>query len=1097
MFARSNKRKNKIVSNSYSYNKLSKLVLSSTTIATVVAKTAKNAKNIKLKSTPLHVLIDSGSDESFINHKHALHGKSTKIVKPTVWATGAGSMHTKRESTVKFKLNEFSSSKEIEWKFHVDESDLNSKSIGYDMIIGLDLMSELGLIINCRKNVIDWEDIQIPMTSKGTRFTERKQLKALLLSTEEPVSTASEKSRLINILDAKYEKANLDDLAEQSKNLNDNQQKALRNLLGKYEDLFDGTLGDFDTEPVKLETKEGTCPVHSKPFPIPHIRKETFRKELCRMEALGILKKDNTSKWASPTFIIPKPNGTVRMVSDFRKVNTNLVRKPYPIPKISGIMQELEGFQYATALDLNMGYYTIRLDPGSQDICTIITPWGKYKYLRMPMGISCAPDIFQERMSYLMEGLEFARTYLDDLLCLTKGSFDTHLEHIEEILIRLRNANLKVNASKSTFCRTEINYLGYVVTREGIKPQPKKLEAIMKIAQPENVREVRRFLGMVQYYRDLWQHRSHILAPLTELTGKKKNAKFNWTDECQAAFEQTKKLLMRDIMLAYPNFSKKFVIHTDASDRQLGAVISQDNKPIAFYSRKLNSAQRRYTTTERELLSIVETLKEFKTILLGYKIEIFTDHKNLVHETTLMSSDRCMRWRLIMEEYGPDIHYIPGPDNVVADALSRLPMVDNDASAKQLFARHAQKNKQTEDVTQVCPLDIAIIAEYQQKELKRGKYLKDYLKNPKSGYSEESYDDVQIITYKNKLYIPLALRARILNWYHLYLCHPGDTRLAKTIQQSCDWPGLVNQAKVIARQCEICRKFKKTGKRKYGKLPAKQAETEPWAEVDIDLIGPYTIETNQMDKNGSPIILTLTAMTFIDPVTGWFEIAEVPVNDKSSARVSQLFNYTWLCRYPRPKRVRFDNGSEFKRDFIPLLDDFAIKPKPTTIKNPQSNAIVERVHQVVGDMLRTKDLKEYTFDSINPWGQILNEVAWAIRSTHHTTNKASPGQLVFGRDMIFNTPYHADWDEIAKNKQKIINKSNVAENAKRLEYDYEIDDDILIARDGHFRKLEGPYLGPYRIVQVYTNGTVRIRRGTVTERINIRRLTPYTVKQNE
>ena len=136
-------------------------------------------------------------------------------------------------------------------------------------------------------------------------------------------------------------------------------------------------------------------------------------------------------------------------------------------------MQELEGFQYATALDLNMGYYTIRLDPGSQDICTIITPWGKYKYLRMPMGISCAPDIFQERMSYLMEGLEFARTYLDDLLCLTKGSFDTHLEHIEEILIRLRNANLKVNASKSTFCRTETNYLGYEVTRKGIKPQPK------------------------------------------------------------------------------------------------------------------------------------------------------------------------------------------------------------------------------------------------------------------------------------------------------------------------------------------------------------------------------------------------------------------------------------------------------------------------------------------------------------------------------------------------------------------------------------------------------------------------------------------------
>ena len=134
----------------------------------------------------------------------------------------------------------------------------------------------------------------------------------------------------------------------------------------------------------------------------------------------------------------------------------------------------------------------------------------------------------------------------------------------------------------------------------------------MKLSRPETVKDVRRFLGMVQYYRDLWQHRSHILAPLTELTGKKKGEKFKWSDACQEAFEQTKSLLVRDIMLAYPNFSKKFVIHTDASDRQLGAVISQDNKPIAFYSRKLNSAQRRYTTTERELLSIVETLTKLK-----------------------------------------------------------------------------------------------------------------------------------------------------------------------------------------------------------------------------------------------------------------------------------------------------------------------------------------------------------------------------------------------------------------------------------------------------------------------------------------------------
>ena len=236
-------------------------------------------------------------------------------------------------------------------------------------------------------------------------------------------------------------------------------------------------------------------------------------------------------------------------------------------------------------------------------------------------------------------------------------------------------------------------------------------------------------------------------------------------------------------------------------------------------------------------------------------------------------------------------------------------------------------------------------------------------------------------------------------------------------------------------------------------------------------------------------------MTFIDPATGWFEIAEVPYEDQSSARISKLFDQVWLCRYPRPNRVRFDNGSEFKKDFIPLLEDFAIKPKPTTIKNPQSNAIIERVHQVVGDMLRVHDLKNYSFDEIDPWGPILQNIAYAIRSTHHTTTNASPGQLVFGRDMLFNIPFTPDWTQIEHNKQKLINKSNIAENDKRVEYDYEVGDDVFIYRDGHYRKLEGPFLGPFTIVQVYTNGTVRIRRGTTSERISIRRLTPDIVEE--
>eukprot|EP00804_Cyclotella_cryptica_P026075 CCRYP_013930-RA/>CCRYP_013930-RA protein AED:0.66 eAED:0.59 QI:0/-1/0/1/-1/0/1/0/271 len=243
-------------------------------------------------------------------------------------------------------------------------------------------------------------------------------------------------------------------------------------------------------------------------------------KELKRLCDLGVLEWQPASEWASPSFIVPKKDQTVRFLSDFREVNKRIVRKPFPLPKISTVMQELEGFTFATALDLNMGYYTIRLDPDASKICTIIFPWGKYSYLRLPMGIAGSPDIFQSKMTELMATLEFVRAYIDDLLCITKGTLEDHLAKLELVLSRLQDANLKVNARKSNFCAIETEYLGYILSRDGIKPQPKKVQSILALTPPKNVKDLRRFLGMVQYYRDLWARRSEMLAPLTSLVGE-------------------------------------------------------------------------------------------------------------------------------------------------------------------------------------------------------------------------------------------------------------------------------------------------------------------------------------------------------------------------------------------------------------------------------------------------------------------------------------------------------------------------------------------------------------------------------------------------
>eukprot|EP00804_Cyclotella_cryptica_P021314 CCRYP_001570-RA/>CCRYP_001570-RA protein AED:0.41 eAED:0.41 QI:0/0/0/0.75/0/0/4/0/315 len=310
-------------------------------------------------------------------------------------------------------------------------------------------------------------------------------------------------------------------------------------------------------------------------------------QKLNRLYKLGVVEFQPESEWASPSFITGKQDGTVRFLTDtdFREVYKRLVRKPFPLPKISTVLQELEGFTYATTLDLSMGYYNIRLDPDSFNICTLIFPWGKYSYLRLPMGIT------------------------------------------------------------------------------GIKPQQKKVQAILAISLPKNVKDLRKFLGMVQYYRDLWARRSKVLAPLTSLVGECGHTKVTRANKTkklhQKAFNDIKTSIAKDVILAYPNYSLEFEIYTDASSKQLGSVITQGNRPLAFFSRKLSTTQQKYSVTELEQLAIVETLKEFKGMLWGQRLKVYTDHENLIQDALRLTSsktpsgltsDHVYRWRLLLEE---------------------------------------------------------------------------------------------------------------------------------------------------------------------------------------------------------------------------------------------------------------------------------------------------------------------------------------------------------------------------------------------------------------------------------------------------------------
>ena len=415
-------------------------------------------------------------------------------------------------------------------------------------------------------------------------------------------SIKEQMGRLNRILDANYDTPDLKEEVEKMTHLTAMQQTLLLALLKNLESLFDSQLGDWKCNPVEIPLKEDAQPYHARAFPVPHIYEQTFKKDLDRLVSIGVLTKVNHSEWAAPAFIVPKKDGRVRFVTDFRKLNKQIKRSPYPLPHIKDMLLKVSNFTYATALDLVMGYYNIRLSNDAKKICTIVTPFGKYEYNRLPMGVSIAPDIFQDQICQLFDDLESVRKFIDDLLVVTRGSYEDHLAQLDEVFTRLTNAGLKCKIDKCYFCQPEVEYRGYIITREGVKPQPKKVQAILDMQRPTTVKEVRQFLGMVQFYRDVWPKRSEILLPITELTkGVKKNSNVQvaWTKECEVAFNKIKKLIARETLLAYPDFNKKFTIYTDASDFQLGAVIMQEGKPLSFYSRKLTSAQRNYTTTEK------------------------------------------------------------------------------------------------------------------------------------------------------------------------------------------------------------------------------------------------------------------------------------------------------------------------------------------------------------------------------------------------------------------------------------------------------------------------------------------------------------------
>ena len=313
-----------------------------------------------------------------------------------------------------------------------------------------------------------------------------------------------------------------------------------------------------------------------------------------------------------------------------------------------------------------MQYYALELDEEGKDLCTIITPFGKYRHRRLPMGLKISPDVAQSIMEEILGDLDI-KVYIDDI-AIFSNDYEEHMQKINTVLQRLESTGFKINPLKCEWCVSETDFLGYWLTPNGIKPWRKKIDAILKMKPPTNVKEPRSFLGAVTHYRNMWPRRSHLLTPLSNLTGK---TQFVWTPECQQAFDTMKSILATDVMLAYPNHNLPFDIFSDANDYQMGAAILQQGRPVAYWSRKFTNTQKNYTTVEKELLAVVMYLKELRTMLMGAKITVFTDHTNLTFR--ILNPQRVLLWKIFLEDFAPEFKYTEGKNNVLADCFMESP----------------------------------------------------------------------------------------------------------------------------------------------------------------------------------------------------------------------------------------------------------------------------------------------------------------------------------------------------------------------------------------------------------------------------------------
>jgi transposase InsO family protein len=889
-------------------------------------------------------------------------------------------------------------------------------------------------------------------------------------------------------------------------------------------------IGACKVEPHRIDTGDA-LPVNTPPHNMPYHLRPVLRKELDELLEHEIV-EPSTSAWASPIVYVKKKDSTWRLCVDFRKLNKVARSCAYPLPKINDILSTMRGSRYFSTLDLNKGFWQIKLAEESKGKTSFTTVFGQFQFKRLPFGLATSPGAFQSAMNSVLAGINWVNgmVYIDDILIFTE-TFEEHLEVLAKVLKRLIAADLRVKLPKCEFARTQCQYLGHVLNSQGVMPNPEKVKAVAEMPYPTCIQQVETFLGKVVYYGKFIDHMATIARPLNNL--KKKKAQWKFDDEEKEAFDLLKKRLCSAPVLRHPDLSKPFILSTDASGYGIGAVLSQEfedgEHPISYASVTLQDEQTRYSTIEREAVALCWGIIHFEEYLLYKPFIAYTDHKPLL---SLKAKDQANKklqgFAIKLQHFDFDIRYRKGADNANADALSRAPRYPFDpVKGKRTRDAQAEQNEEGawmespgpsvpkgKAVDSAGPVSAPQVLVLQRIEAmgmrsrvadqwarllelqRRDPDFAEPLEFLETGLLPEDRIRAAIVRKlcekmvlnrdgllcrtvgpHRPVCIPEVLRPTMLARAHdaAHAAHGGMAKTYARLVETSWWPGLRRDSNEYVANCPLCAAHKPPPRQARAPLGGLPPPRDVFDRVHMDV---WSACGTSADGNTGVI-------AFVD-VLSKFVIAKAIPNHQTPTLVD-AFMTSVAAVYGMPSELISDGAREFRSKLQSQIFRAAgVVRRIVTPYHPQANGQVERFFRTFRPMLAAM-----THRNPRRWDRMLPHIVHSYNTSYSAVIQNTPFFLMFGRDAAGGElVLGSDEEEGDPASRRLRAMRSARRWARRLilheqrknqalydrkakEPGYSVGDAVYVKIRkpvGPVRKLIPKYTGPYRIR--YIRGTV-------------------------